>query len=158
VTSNVLRGSEDAGMFVSTTKNDLEREELEKSHFLRRSEKSIPIDVSINSYNIKSDSSPKKKLRHSLVLAVRNISSSSIRPTHQMLPLSSSSSIPINFTMIDPALQQPSQYNWTFSADGSQHQQSILEPIGISPNVSVPNHLNTGTRSCQCIHSLGSLI
>jgi hypothetical protein len=58
----VLRGSEDAGMFVSTTKNDLEREELEKSHFLRRSEKSIPIDVSINSYNIKSDSSPKKKI------------------------------------------------------------------------------------------------
>ena len=55
MTSNVLRGSEDAGMFVSTTKNDLEREKLEKSHLLRRVEKSIPIDVSITSYDIKSD-------------------------------------------------------------------------------------------------------
>ena len=44
VTSNVLRGSEDAGMFVSTTKDDLEREKLEKS---RRNQKSIPIDMSI---------------------------------------------------------------------------------------------------------------
>jgi hypothetical protein len=47
-----------------------------------------------------------------------------------------------NFPMIDPTLQEPSQYNWLFSVNGNQpliSGSTGLSPV--SPQVCVPDHL-----------------
>ena len=73
-----------------------------------------------------------------------------------MLPqaLSSNHCLSSGLSTIDPTLQHPGQYNWTFPVDGNQHQRSIPGSTGsntISPHVSVPHRaVETLTRAYIC--------
>jgi hypothetical protein len=79
-------------------------------------------------------------------------------PTHlafflftPMSPLSSNPSLSTGLSTIDPILLHPRQYNWTFPANGNQHQQSIpgsMGPNTISPQASVSDRRKTHS----CIH------